>query len=114
MRNGKERRRHPRAPLALPISVNSNGSIVEGKTANISAGGLALLLFEEAPLVKDRFSVSIKIPDRSWISVVCEKVWAGNIVADTNVYFAMGVCFIQISDEDRETLSSIVDDYLLA
>lgn len=74
MKNGIERRRHPRAPLALSVSVKSDNGVIEGKTANISAGGLALLLFEESLQTDERFKVSIKMPEGSMISVVCEKV----------------------------------------
>ena len=49
MKNGIERRRHPRVPLALPIVLKTPQGAIEGKTLNISVGGLAVLLFKEKP-----------------------------------------------------------------
>ena len=47
MNTGIERRRHPRVPLVLPVVLMTPQGAIEGKTANISAGGLALILFLE-------------------------------------------------------------------
>ena len=55
MNTGIDRRRHPRVPLVLPVVLMTPQGAIEGKTANISVGGLALILFLEKPKIGNKF-----------------------------------------------------------
>lgn len=113
MENGIERRRHIRAPLALPVVLMTPKGVIKGKTANISVSGVALILFLEAPEIGDEFEISLKASEDHEMPVTCEKVWSGKMVADESVYHAIGVHFTIISASDREILAAMVAEYYL-
>ena len=111
MNSGIEKRRDPRVPLVLPVVLMTPQGAIEGKTANISVSGLALLLFLEKPEIGDEFEITIKSSDDHEMSVTCEKVWSDTIILDESVYYGIGVQFTKISANDREILASMVAEY---
>lgn len=114
MKDGIERRRHIRAPFALPVVLETTQGIINGKTTNISISGLALVIFfEKLPTLSDIFQITLKLPDNNEISVFCEKVWSGNIVDNDSVYNAIGVQFIKMSSHDRKVLTAMIKNYYL-
>jgi len=113
MNTGIERRRHPRAPLALPVVLMTPQVAIKGKTVNISVGGLALLLFLETPKIGDEFQIALKSSEDHEMPVTCEKVWSGSIIYDESVYNGIGVRFTKISTSDREIIASMVAEYYL-
>ena len=108
-----ERRRHPRVPLSLPVVLMTPQGAIKGKTANISVGGLALILFIEKPEIGDNFEITIKTPEDHEIPVTCKKVWSGRIIANETVYYGIGVQFTKISPSDSEIISEMVEEYYL-
>lgn len=112
MKTGIERRRHPRIPIALSVVLMTAQGAIKGKTANISAGGLALILFSEKPEIGDEFQITLKLPDDHEVPVTCEKVWSGSIVADDSVYNGIGVRFTKISSSDQDIIASLVAKYI--
>ncbi len=113
MKNGIERRRHLRAPIALDVVIVTPRGSFKGKTANISIGGLALLLFLEPPEVGDTFQATLSPTKGHEMSVTCEKIWSGKVVADDSVYIGIGIRFVKISSEDRKIIASLVKQYYL-
>ena len=113
MKNGIERRQDPRAPISLPVEVKTPTGTIKGKTANISIGGLALLLFSEPPEVGDEFQIILALPDHHEAKVTCQKRWSGEMVAGSTVYTAIGVQFTMISAEDRDIVASLVEAHCL-
>jgi len=113
MNTGIDRRRHPRAPIVLPVVLMTPQGAIKGKTANISVGGLALLLFLELPEIGDEFQITLKSSEDHEMPVTCEKVWSGSIVADESVYSGIGARFTKISSNDREIIASMVSEYYL-
>ena len=111
MKNGIERRRHPRIPLDVPVVVITPQGTIEGKTLNISVGGLALLLFNEKPEIGDEFDVTLKFPLDGDISVTREKLWSEDIIAFDTVYNEFGVRFTKISPTDRKIIADLVSEY---
>ena len=106
-----ERRQDPRAPISLPVEVKTPKGTVNGKTANISVGGLALLLFRESPSVGDQFSIILSLPDHHETEFTCKKRWSGEMIADKTVYTAIGVQFTKISNKDRKIIASLVKEH---
>ena len=113
MKNGIERRRHIRAPLALPVVLKTPQGTIKGRTANISISGLALILLLESPEIDGEFEIIIKLSEEDALPVTCKKVWSGTMVADESVYEAIGVQFTKISSGDRKILASMVSEYYL-
>ncbi len=112
MISGIERRRHVRAPLALKtVLKTTRGGRIEGKTADISISGLAVILFHEKHDVDDEFEARISLSDEYDITVLCEKIWESKMVAVDTVYNAIGAEFIKISPNDRKALVSMVVEY---
>ncbi len=113
MNTGIERRRHPRVPLVLPVVLMTPQGAIKGKTANISVGGLALILFLEKPKIGNKFQITIKSSEDHGMPVTCEKVWSGRIISDESIYHGIGVCFIKISSSDQDIIASLVAEYYL-
>ena len=113
MKNGIDRRRHLRVPLALEVVLVTLQGPIKGKTADISVNGLAVLLFLEKPKTGDEFEISLKSSEDHKMSVTCEKGWSGKFISDETVYNAIGVQFTKISSSDREIIAAMVEKYYL-
>lgn len=111
MKNGNERRRHLRAPIALPVVLETAKGLIKGKTANISVSGLALILLLDPPEIEDEFKIIIKPSVDHEVPVTCKKVWMGTMVAGESLYNAIGAEFIKISPMDRKALISMIIDF---
>jgi len=112
MNNGIERRRHPRIPIDWPVVLITSQGAIHGKTANISEGGSALILFSGTPEVGDEIAIIFKSPEDHEMYVPCEKIWSGSVVVNESVYSAIGVHFIEISSSDRKIIASMVGEYI--
>ena len=113
MKDGIERRRHPRAPLALQAILKTPKGPIIGKTADISVSGLAVILLKTKPEVGDEFEVALKSSEGHEMSLTCKKIWSGEMISDEAVYNAIGVKFTKISPGDREIISEMVKGYYL-
>ena len=113
MKNGIEKRRHPRVPLALDVILTTPQGLIKGKTANISVTGLAVLLFFEKPEIGDRFEIILKSSEDHEMSLTCEKMWSDEFISNETTYHVIGVEFTKISPSDREIIAEIVSEYYL-
>ena len=113
MKKGIDRRRHLRVPLDLQVVLMTPQGAFEGKTADISVSGLAVLLFLEKPEISDEFEITLKSSEGHEMSVTCEKVWSGKFISDETVYNAIGVQFTKISSSGREIIAAMVEKYYL-
>ena len=64
-RPGVERRRHERVETDLRVRVDVDGATVEGRTVNVSEGGVAMDL-PEAPLSAKGLLIAIELADLGW------------------------------------------------
>jgi len=113
MKNGFEKRRHLRVPLALQAVLMTPQGPIKGKTADISASGLAVILFIEKHEIGDKFEIALKSSEGHDMIVACKMVWLGKIISNEATYNAIGVKFTKISSNDRELLASLVEIYYL-
>ena len=113
MKNGIDRRRHLRVPLDLQVVLMTPQGAFEGKTADISVSGLAVLLFLEKPEISDEFEITLKSSEGHEMSVTCEEVWWGKYILDETIYNAFGVRFTKISPSDSEIIAEMVEAYYL-
>ena len=111
---GQERRQHERisyrAPCRYEISANGNSSGgMESGTSfikNISLGGLLIELMKSIA-VDSRLDLEVVLPTTSRpIRAQARVVWANRLEDDGNRY-NVGMCFTQISPEDKDKISSL-------
>jgi hypothetical protein len=63
--SGTERRRHERVATDLRVRVDVGGATVEGRTVNVSEGGVAMDL-PEAPLSAKGLLIAIELAELGW------------------------------------------------
>ena len=107
-----ERRKEPRIEVKWPVAVFAEHGTIEGETRNISVEGLAV--FCDEPLrLNESYRISISPPDHPAVGITGKVVWSdlyGIEGDDTTV--GMGVCFMEISGEDRDYLDEVVTAHL--
>ncbi|MEN8247159.1 MAG: PilZ domain-containing protein [Thermodesulfobacteriota bacterium] len=113
MKNGIERRRNLRVPLALHVVLMTLQGPMKGKTADISVSGLAVILFLEKPEICDEFEITLKSSEGHEMSMTCDKVWSSKFISNETVYNAFGVQFTKISASDRKIIAAMVKEYYL-
>jgi hypothetical protein len=111
MKDGIERRSHLRAPLKLDVSLKTSQGEIKGKTSDISISGLSILLFPEAPEIYDKCRIVLTLPEGTEMMINCKKVWSGKVLDNETLNDAMGINFIQISDNERKILLNLIKDH---
>ncbi len=107
-----ERREEPRIEVRWPVSVFAEHGTIEGETRNISVSGLAI--FCDEPLrINESYRISISPPDHSAVGVSGKVIWSDLYgIEDDDTTVGMGVCFVEISEEDRNYLEEVVSTHL--
>ena len=91
-----DRRQDQRAPISLPFEIKTTKGAIKGTTANISTGGLALLLNQESPNLDDKFIINLIIRNNHETEMACKKRWSGEMLKDNAIYNAIGIQFIKV------------------
>jgi hypothetical protein len=104
-----ERRLHPRILVNWPVTLHNVQGSIEGETKDISAGG-AFIFLSEKPKFGVNFPILLKPSEEHSISVVGKKIWSRTFNIDNRAVFGMGVQFILISPEDRQFISTLVEE----
>ena len=106
--NTEERRKHPRLEVDWPITVFTDGDTVEGEALNISLEGISICCEEPLPL-KKILRITIAPHDHPIIQISGEVVWSDLYgMDDDKTTIGMGLCFVEISDEDRLAIKKLV------
>lgn len=113
MKNTIERRRHIRASLKLDLIIETPEGRLNGMTADISTGGLSIMLFLRAPKLDDEFDIKMKSPTGHEMLMSCKKVWSGKRISNEIVYDAIGVHFTKISPTDQKIISKLIEAHQL-
>ena len=108
-----ERRFHPRILVSWPATVRPfRDTSMEGEARDISVDG-AFIQCSEVPDLGEDFQIILKPSERQSILVTAEKIWSGNINIDgKTTYSGMGVRITEISPEDRQFISAMVETEL--
>jgi hypothetical protein len=109
--NNKEKRKHPRTIVSLPIhsQANENGGVYPGLTIDASEPGLLIQTIREMPVgiridIEVLFSKKLNLANFKaeaeivWGNTCCWKDWEG---------YQYGLKFIQVSKEDYLKLKQI-------
>jgi len=103
-----ERRRDPRVEIDWPVEIFLNDRTIEGIAKNITPKGL-FVCCEEPLSLKDNYRVSIFTPNDKALTVVGKAVWSNSYAMDDrNAPVCIGLSFIKISAEDRDSLKEII------
>jgi hypothetical protein len=94
--------------VSWPITILAETGAIEGEIRNVSVDGL--LVFCEEPLrLNEVYRMSILPGKHHVIGVSGKVVWAdAYCMDDNNSAFGMGICLVELSDEDREALRTLI------
>jgi len=104
---GSERRRHRRVKLEFPVSVivGGSGKVIEGISANLSAGGMAVVMDGFIPLGK-KLIISFELQN----NLIFEKVTAKILrTQDAEDRFIYGLEFLSLSPQDAAKINALTD-----
>lgn len=103
-----ERRKEPRKKVNWPITIIAEHGTIEGEIRN--AGVEGLFVFCDEPLsLNQTYRMSIVAGKNSAIGVSGRVVRAeAYCIAEDDTAFGIGVCLVEISQEDREILKGIL------
>jgi len=106
--SGIEKRKYRRINVSWPISIVVDEESIEGKTINITVDGV-LISCEEPLQLNEVFRISINPPNQQGIEVNGKVLWSDHYAIDEqDTAFAIGICFVKISDVDRHFLKDLV------
>jgi len=104
----EERRKHPRKEVDWPISIVAEHGTIEGEIRNVTVEGL--FVFCEEPLrLNERYRMSI-VPGKGGAIGVSGRVVRAEAycMAEDEAAFGIGICVVEISEQDREALRRIL------
>lgn len=101
---GSDRRRHRRDTMAVEVRLDEGGASFSGSTENLSVGGLFISTAAEFEL-GTLLHVSCTLPDGRVVRADGLVSWMRT--TDSDAEPGIGVEFLALSDEDRQTLESL-------
>jgi hypothetical protein len=104
-----ERRLYPRILVNWPATLHNVQGSIEGKTKDISADGVFIYLSEK-PKFGVNFPILLRPSEEHSISLVGKKIWSRTFNINNRPVFGMGVKFMLISPEDRQFISTLVEE----
>ena len=105
-----EKRRYPRVHTVWSAVVQTLKGPLEAKTKDISIGGVFIECPEKIE-IGENFQIMLKPSQDRSITVAGKKAWSANInINGRNIYCGMGVQFTEISPEDRDYISALVEE----
>ena len=113
MKPPREKRQYQRAAIPWPISIETRYGPVEKTIGNISGAGVFVSSRRPEGLGKT-FAVAIHIPhlDKP-LTAVAQLAWSRIYTAVEEIApRGMGIRFVDIADDDRKVLDTLVSQYL--
>jgi hypothetical protein len=104
-----EKRHHSRVKVTWPVLAGCDRRIITGEAINITHSG-ALILTQEPLELGEVFEMDVNVPFRYrpvWVIAEVVRLQIASSDFDYGPY-GMGVQFIIISEEDRESIASFV------
>jgi len=103
-----EKRKNLRIDVRWPIKVSTNEGQIEGETVNISLDGMSIYCDDPLPF-NEALSISIEPLNQSVIELSGKVIWSDSYGMDEGKSCAMGVSFLEITDEDRQRFAQFRD-----
>ena len=111
MNNADERRSEPRVEVSWPVTLFDSDTTIEGESTNISIKGLSVCCDKPLP-INHVFRISIRPPSHQSIGVTGKVIWSDLYGMDEKNMFGVGVCLVEVSEEDTKSLKELILDYL--
>ena len=107
-----ERRRHPRIEGSWPVVIFTARGAQVAETRDISPFG-AYIFCDHPPAPKESLRLFIMFPNRRYVDTSAEVAWYYPHGSEVDIPpRGMGVRFTDISEVDREFISSLASGYL--
>jgi len=107
---GKSGAKYPKAPVKWHVSAQAGSKEIDGVTKEISTRQ-AYICCSKPLRLKEVFDLVIASPERA-ILIKAEVVWSNKYGYDDQITpRGMGVCFVEISEEDRRLIAEVVKDH---
>ena len=102
-----EKRKNPRVIVRWPVTVFTAEGAIEGETLNITSDGVAVRCDE--PLRLNEVYRIFVVPEKEMaIEVRGQVIWSDlYAISEDNAAVAMGICFVEISEEDRQVIMDL-------
>ena len=98
----EERRRHERAEIKWPVTLETPGGILHGETKNISESG-AYVECERPPEPGDEVVLRVMPPDDINLKIIAEVIWAAAAPP-----YGIGLAFTDISERNIAYIAEAV------
>ena len=107
-----ERRKHPRRKVSWPLTVFAGDDKISGETDDIGVDGISICC-ETSLQIDQAYRILIMPPDHQIIDTTGKAIWSNLYGVDENdVIVGMGICFIEISKNDREFFNDMISTHL--
>lgn len=108
MDNRNERRKYSRIKIKWPVTILADHGSLQGEALNIHSEGIFVYCGEPLSLNRE-YQMSVSPPNHKALAIRGKVVWSDLYGLDNeqNTY-GMGVCFMEITDEDRHFLEEML------
>ena len=104
---GEQKRKHPRANINWPVSMETSDGAIEAEIKNISLGGAFICCKNPLP-IGEVFPLTMIGPDNEPVKATAQVVWSNvNVPEEKVVNRGMGVRFIKMSDRHIQLVRQI-------
>lgn len=103
----KERRKKTRIQVRWPVKIYTQDGAISGEVRNITSEGV-LICASEPLTLNEEYQISIMPPGHSPIGITAKVIWSDFYgLCGNNTPVCIGVCMMEISEEDRQFLDSL-------
>ena len=107
---GEQKRKHPRADINWPVSMETSAGMITAEVINISLGGAFICCKKPLPL-GEVFPLTLMGPDNEPVTATAEVVWSNANVPDEKVVNrGMGVRFIKMSERHIQLVRKLFQE----
>ncbi|MBN2124168.1 MAG: PilZ domain-containing protein [Deltaproteobacteria bacterium] len=108
MARDQDRRRKPRVGVQWPVSILADHGTVLGETKNITIEGL-FIRCDEPLRIDETYRMAIAPPDEPAIGFTGRIVWSDFYgIGDDSSAYGIGICLVEISDEDFALFRNLI------
>lgn len=104
---GEQKRKHPRANINWPVSMETSDGTIEAEIKNISLGGAFICCKKPLP-IGEVFPLTMIGPNDELVKATAQVVWSNvNVPEEKVVNRGMGVRFMKMSDRHIQLVRQI-------
>lgn len=90
------------------MAVLTDSGVIQAETRNITVNGI-FICCEDRLRLNQIFPVRISPPNEQALEVKGRVIWSDRYAVEgQDSYYAMGICFVKISDGDQHSLADLI------